>query len=179
MWRTNACFVARRLVVVCFVALLASVVVALALASDTSDGTFSVKRGRGLVWLRIDGSIIGYMARGAIRAYDPDTSDGSGPILKNCSSFADLSDSIPKLNAKKVVCAGTNLRFRLTGGFYSIKITGAGINAAVVGEGKVTLDGSGHAEVGITDGLFSLNDAPYQSLPDERATYSLAGSAGG
>jgi hypothetical protein len=166
-------------VLVCLVALLASIMAGFALARDTSDGTLSVRWGRGLVWLRIDGSVIGQVGRGTIRVYDPDTSDGSGPILKNCDSFADLSDSIPNPNGKKVVCAGTDLRFRLTGGFYRIKITGVGINVAAVAQGKVTLDGSGHAEVAIADGVFSLNDAPYQSLPDDRKTYSLAGSAGG
>lgn len=163
----------------CLVALLALPAAAFALTSDAGDGTLSVKRGKGLVWLRVNGSIIGQLARGTIRAYDPDTSDGSGPILKNCGYFADLSDSTPNPNGKKVVCSGTNLRFRLIGGFYFIRITGIGIYVSAVGQGKVTLNGTGDAAAGIPDGSFSLNDAPYQSLPDYPKTYPLVAPAGG
>ena len=158
--------------------LLAAPVGALAFTSDSSDGTLSVQRGRGYVKLRITGSIIGTLVRGQISAYDPVNDDGSGPVLKNCTHREDLSDDTATPNDTKLLCSGSNLRFRLIGGFYSITIRGVGIYISAVGHGKVTLDGTGD-DTGLPDGVFSINDGPNQSLPDSAKTVVLTAPPGG
>jgi hypothetical protein len=168
----------RRLAFVCLLLLLAVPVAAAAFPGESNDGTLEVDRGKGIVTLRITGSIIGTLARGRISAIDPDASDGSGPILKNCSHREDLSDQTVDPNDVRLLCSGSNLRFRLVGGFYNITIRGYGINVSAVGHGRVMLDGLGD-DTGLPDGVYSFNGAPFQSLPDVVKWFLLAAPPGG
>ena len=128
------------------------------------DGTLSVKRGRGTIALNIRGAMIVRVAKGRITAKDPDITDGSGLGVAGCdNSRVDRSDDFPDVDVVKF-CKGTDLRLRAIGGRYQIAITGSGINLSLVGRGIAVIDGSGGDG---PDGVYSVNDGDYQSLPDE------------
>jgi hypothetical protein len=52
-----------------------------------------------------------------------------------------------------------------------IQLRGTGISISAVGHGQVAVDGTG--ETGVDDGVISIDDQPYESLPDELTTYLL------
>jgi hypothetical protein len=142
------------------------------------DGTLSVKRGKGTVGMKIDGVIIGRLRQGRITAYDPDPTDGSGPILKGCERKRDISDQTINPDDVKVLCSGNDIRFRLIGGKYMIQIRGSGIFLSAVGHGMVYFDGRGDI-TGEPDGVYSLNGDPYESLPDVPTQLPLQAPPGG
>ena len=50
-----------------------------------------------------------------------------------------------------------------------------------MGQGYATLDGAGNDPTipGTFDGMYSVNDGPYRSLPDDLHTVTLGAPAGG
>ena len=163
-------------------ALLVLVVAAPAVAAvvprDSDDGTLSVKHARGtVVFNPIRGVVIGRFDRGKIFIKDPYPDDGDGPAVWGCSHRRDLSDQTPSPDDLLLVCSGTDVRFRLVGGVYRMKVVGVGISLSAVGRGVVTLDGRGDG-TGTPDGVYSINDQPYRSLPDYAEDFTLAASPG-
>ena len=77
------------------------------------------------------------------------------------------------------VCRGNYLRFRAIGGRYQISIRGTGIYLSAVGHGYAILNGAGDDSAVQSDGAYSLNDAPYKSLPDFGATVDLVAPVAG
>lgn len=131
-----------------------------------ANGTLSIREGRGLVQLSARGSMTGRV-RGRITVTDPTPYDSKRPVVYGATR------TIYK-NEKTVVYVGRNVRFRLIGSLYSIRIEGRAIFMSAIGRGQGRLDGEGNAEEGIFfDGVWSLNEEPYQSLPDDATNFEL------
>lgn len=149
---------------------------AVLVSGGTGDGALSVKSGIGKVTLYpFNGAAVGRVAHGKIVLTDPIADDGIGSQVWGC----DNSPGGLAINATTIVCSGENLRFRAAGGKYRIFIRGSGIFLSAVGHGVVTLNGDGDGPLVASDGLFSINDSAYRSLPNEPRPYQLAAPPGG
>jgi hypothetical protein len=149
------------------------IVPAVALAGDSAgdDGTLSVRSGKGLVGLNLSrGATIGRLGKGRLTVDDWVDTDNTRIDFWGCELTRDIDENT-------TVCAGTYIRFRIIGNRYRLKLTGRGIFLSAVGQGTVTLNGSGDPDLGIyRDGVYSLNGDPYRSLPDDSETFQLAPS---
>ena len=145
--------------------LVAACTVPLALAASPNDGTLSVKRGRGMIALKLRGTVIGRVnTNGRVQIRDFKPFDGNDPQL-TCKPR-------PRhLSAGVTVCTGRNIAFRVDDGRFNVNVRGNGISISAIGRGPVDVDGSG--ETGVDDGTMSIDNAPYQSLPDTLTTYYL------
>jgi hypothetical protein len=147
------------------IALLAAFTVPLALAADTpSDGTLSVKRGRGALVLKLKGTVIGHVKNGRVQVTDFRPLDGNDPQF-TCRS------RVRHIGARLSVCKGRNIGFRVENGRFNVNVRGNGIWISAVGRGQVTVDGAG--DLGVPDGVMSVDAAPYESLPDTSTTLFL------
>jgi hypothetical protein len=144
--------------------------VAFAFVADDNDGTLSVKAGVGRVNVNFSGAAVGRLGHGRITANDPVPSDGAGVLFWGCSKLRDTS-------ASTTICSGDNIRFRAIGGKYVILVRGSGIYLSVVGHGTVAIDGGGGNPL-VADGVYSLNDKPYRSLPNSLTVFTLAAPLG-
>lgn len=130
------------------------------------NGTLSIREGRGIVQLNARGSITGRL-RGRITITDPTPFDAKRPMVYGATKTTCKS-------AKKVVYQGRNLRFRLIGAQYTIRLEGRAIFMSAIGRGKGMLDGDGDVQQGIFyDGVWSLNEEAYHSLPDGLTRFEL------
>ncbi len=146
------------------VLLLAAFTVPAALSADTpSDGTLSVKRGRGVVVLKLKGTVIGRVTNGRVQVKDFRPFDSNGPVFTGCK--------LKRPSLGVTVCQGRNVGYRVADGRFNTNIRGSGISISAVGRGTVMLDGTG--EQGLADGVMSVDDQPYQSLPDVATTLTL------
>jgi hypothetical protein len=148
------------------VTLLVGLTVPLALAADTpGDGTLSVKRGRGAAVLKLKGTVIGRVKSGRIQIRDFRPFDPNDPQI-TCKPR-------PRHNITTGMwtCKGRNMGFRVADGRFNVNVRGSGIWISAVGRGPVALDGVG--DLGLPDGQFSIDDAPYESLPDFSTTFFL------
>jgi hypothetical protein len=162
----------RRLVwLTALACMLAAPAAGFALADD-ADGTLSVKAGIGKVYLNFNGSAVGRVQRGSILVTDPVAGDGIGFDFSNCDVEKDRTDTT-------TFCRGTNLHFRAIGGKYQILVRGTGIYLSAVGRGQVALDGRGEYPTVDSDGVYSLNDGAYKSLPNFGLILPLAPPSGG
>jgi hypothetical protein len=164
----------RRLVVFTLLALALVVpAVALAVVDGADDGSLSIRNGTGKMLLSpFNGTTIGRIAHGRVVVTDPLFGDGAGVDFWGCEKRDDKSDVT-------IVCSGDNIRFRAVGGKYRIFVRGVGIYLSAVGHGSVLIDGRGDDPSVNYDGVFSLNDGSYRSLPNAPQTYTLAAPAGG
>ncbi len=143
----------------------AMLAVPVALSADTpGDGTLSVKRGRGTITLMFTGTVIGRIS-GKIKVKDFKPLDGVEPKLVGCKPRV----RHPLFGVS--VCQGRGVSFRILDGRYRVQVRGVGIFLSAVGHGNVTVDGNG--DLGVNDGVMSLNDQPYESLPDFPTTLPL------
>ena len=138
-----------------------AVLVALALPAASaarnqgaSDGTLSVRDGRGTITISVRGGVIGSFARGSVRISDPIDGDGTGPIVTG-------DEWSTERDATTSTWGGTKVRFRIIGGSFRIVVRGRGINLSLVGKGNVTLDGAGTLD----DGSYSVNGGEYLPMP--------------
>jgi hypothetical protein len=143
----------------------AMLAVPVALGGDApGDGTLSVKRGRGSIDLKFKGSVIGRITgRVFVRDFRPQ--DDTVPQLVGCK---------PRVRHPLTgvsTCKGRNVSFRILDGRYRVILHGTGIFLSAAGYGSVTVDGIG--DEGVNEGMMSLNDQPYQSLPDNPETFPL------
>ena len=73
-----------------------------------------------------------------------------------------------KLSETRTSYSGNDLRFRVIGGFFRVKVAGTGIDISTVATGAATLaDG--------TSGSYSVGGGPFQSMPGVRTAVSLGG----
>lgn len=149
-----------------FAVLVALALPAASLARDqgASDGTLSVRDGRGTITISGRGGVIGSFARGSVTISDPVEGDGTGPIV--------TGDDFPPIekNDTTTTWRGTKVRFRIIGGSFRIVVRARGVNLSLVGTGKVTLDGAGTGD----DGSYSVNGGDYLAIPGFSLPFQLS-----
>jgi hypothetical protein len=155
----------RTLLIVVLAAALA--VPATLSAATATDGTLSVKRGRGTIVLKFKGTAIGRLANGRVRITDKTPFDEQSPQFRHCRRLL-----YPTLST--TVCIGRYISFRALDGRYVVRVQGSGIYLSAVGRGTVMVDGVG--DQGLPDGVMSIDDSPYESLPDYPTTFDLGTS---
>jgi hypothetical protein len=151
----------RRLLVLTLLLLASTVPLALAGVTPT-DGTLSVKRGKGAVTLKVTGTIIGHVNNGRVQIRDFRPNDGNDPQW-SCKRH--------RISRQVSYCKGRNLGFRVEDGRFTVIVKGTGISISAVANGQVEIDGIG--DTGVSDGVMSIDNEPYQSLPDFLTTFYL------
>lgn len=137
-----------------------------------SSGTLSIREGRGSVQLDARGSMTGRL-NGRLTVTDPRPFDSKRPIVYGAAKTI-------YRNAKTTVYQGKNVRFRLGGGRFVIRMEGKAIFLSAIARGTGTVDGLGDPSADVFyDGVWSLNDEPYHSLPDDPTTFELAAPTAG
>ena len=107
---------------------LSACTVPLALAAGPpTDGTLSVKRGRGAVTLKVTGTIIGRVANGRVQIRDFKPGDGNDPQW-SCKRH--------RISRQVSYCKGRNLGFRVEDGRFTVNLKGTGISISAVGHGR-------------------------------------------
>ena len=139
---------------------------ALAASESVEDGTLAVKNGRGFVKLEVTGVVIAQIDAGRITVEDREAERGTTPRVRGAERLRVLSET-------KRRWMGSDMRVRLVGGDWKVTIFGRGIDLSVVGQGAITIHGRGDEQAIVEDGTYSLNDAPWRSLPDEPKTFQL------
>jgi hypothetical protein len=151
----------RRLLLPALVAALVVPAAALATSRAVDDGTLVVKNGDGFVFVSGRGAIIGSCDQCRVRTYDPDPDDGTGPIVAGAEDHADVSEGVD-------LYTGTDVRFRMIGGAFKVRITGSGIDLGVVAKGWGRIKASDS-----NTGWYSLNGGDRRQLPDEIQKFTL------
>jgi len=137
-----------------------------------SNGTLSIREGRGIVQLDARGSMTGRL-NGRLTVTDLRPFDSKRPVVYGATKTI-------YRNAKTTVYQGKNVRFRLSGARFVIKMDGKAIFLSAIARGTGALDGAGDASANVFyDGVWSLNDEPYHSLPDDPTTFELAAPTAG
>jgi hypothetical protein len=159
----------RKLLILCLIAL-AIPATAFSRASAPlppgANGTLSIREARGVVSLYARGSMTGRL-NGRITITDAKPYDARRAIVYGATR------TIYK-NEKTTVFQGRNLRFRAIGALFQIRAEGKAIFVSALARGRVTLDGAGDVNQNIFyDGVFSLNEEAYRSLPDDPTTFDL------
>jgi hypothetical protein len=144
--------------------LLAVPAAALAIGSGPGDGTLAVNGGAGSVSIAARGALIAQLDRGKVILEDPDAKEGKPPVVWGFENKKDLTDT-------KALYSGTDLRFRVIGGFFRVKVIGSGMDLSVVGKGSVTL---GPTLGLLTLGTYSLNGGFVLPFPDEVTSLQLS-----
>ena len=108
------------------------------------------------VVLSRDGGMYGQVARGRIRVTDYRRGGDTEVDLRGC-------DRWQRVNALTVTCSGRDLRFQIVDGRWRAAIRGAGIDAAAVIDGSVTLAGS--------RGTYSIEGEDEESWPRDPNTF--------
>ena len=158
----------RKLLVLLVVALVLPVAAYSQLRA--SNGTLSVREARGVVQLDARGTMTGRL-NGRLTITDPRPFDSKRPLVYGAKKTI-------YRNARTTVYQGKNLRFRLSGARFVIRMDGKAIFLSAIAHGTGTLDGLGDPAANVFyDGVWSLNDEPYHSLPDAATPFELAAPA--
>lgn len=154
----------RRLLPFALLVMLALPAASAAREHGPTDGTLSVRDGRGFVMVSGRGAAIGSFFRGSVTITDPVDGDGTGPIV--------MGDDFPpkERDADTTMWRGTRVRFRIIGGYFSIRVQARGINVSFVGKGTVKLNGADTGD----DGDFSVNGGPLTPIPGFPLSFPLA-----
>ncbi len=165
----------RRLLVSCALLALAFPAGALAYVS-ADDGTLVVRNGTSddpttavVRLVAFHGAAFGGVDAGKIVIDDLTPGDAYAPKVTG----ADSSHLVPG-DATKRVWLGSNMRFRVDGGSYTVSVYGAGVDVNAVGQGKAWLQGSATSPAG--DGRYSINGNDSKSLPALGSWFTIAGS---
>jgi hypothetical protein len=152
----------RFLLFLGLVAMLA--VPAVVTAASRVDGTLSVKRGRALINIKLQrGTVIGRMAKWTIRIRDLGPFDNSIPQIHHCR--------LRYPNSTTIACTGKKIVFRAVDGRFVMRLNGSGIFLSAVGRGNVTITGA--ANPTFPNGVMSVDNGPYQQIPDFETSFSL------
>jgi len=131
------------------------------------NGTLSIREGRGVVQLDARGSMTGRL-NGRLTVTDTKPFDAKRAVVYGATKTI-------YRNAKTTVYQGKNVRFRLGGARFVIRMEGKAIFLSAIARGTGTLDGNGDPAANVFyDGVWSLNDEPYHSLPDDPTPFELA-----
>jgi hypothetical protein len=133
----------------------------------SNDGALSVKNADGRVVIIGKGVVIGRFDKGQVTIKDPNPFDGVPPIVTG----ADFTQSLGERTTRY---SGSNVRFRIIGGSFSITVFATGIDLSAVGRGMVTLNGAlvrGNFDNG--DATYAVNGDPPQPFPSFQLTFPL------
>jgi hypothetical protein len=134
-----------------------------------ANGTLSVRDGKGMVQLSSRGTVIGRVERGRIVVTDPRPFDARRPLVLG-------ADTVKRSrNRKTTTYIGRNLRLRSTSGYFHVRLLGNGIQLSAVGRGRGLIQGQPDDPTTgpVNDGVWSLNDEEYQSLPEDVTGFDL------
>ena len=121
-------------------------------ASGTGSGTLSVKSATGTVAVAARGVLLGHCDRCTVTITNPNPTDGSSRVVQPLSVLrTPISDT-------RTAYQGNDLRFKLIGGFFRVRIVGTGIDVSVVADGNAVLDEG-------TAGTYSRNGDQYLPMP--------------
>ncbi|MDQ3822343.1 MAG: hypothetical protein M3321_03780 [Actinomycetota bacterium] len=151
----------RRVVFACALFALSVPAVTFAAGGADGDGTLVVRNGTGVMHIAAKGTIIGSCDKCTIWIDDPAEGDGSGPIVTGFEGKQDLTDT-------KSRWSGSDVRFRLIGGFSRTRVRGNGIDLYVVGRGSVTVRGFFN-----NVGTYAVDGGERRQLPFEPLTFQL------
>lgn len=157
----------RRLLVPCLLALvIPATAYTRAAPPPAANGTLSIREARGIAQLDVRGSMTGRL-NGRLTITDPKPYDAKRPVVYGATKTIYRSE-------KTTIFQGKNLRFRLIGALFQVRLQGKGMFVSAIGRGKGVLDGAGDVTANIFyDGVWSLNDEPYKSLPDDPSSFEL------
>jgi hypothetical protein len=162
----------KSFALICVLAVLVMTGTAAAARPDgNNDGALSVKNADGRVIIVGKGVVIGRFDKGQVTVRDPNPNDGVEPIVTGADSTANINDKTTRYS-------GTNLRFRMIGGSFTINVFGTDIDLSAVGRGMVTLNGT-IARNTATDATYAVNGDPPLPFPAYTLTFPLAPNAPG
>ena len=162
----------RKFLILCLAALASPAASFARNAPPANNGTLSIREARGIVQLNARGSMTGRL-NGRLTITDPRPYDVKRAIVYGATR------TIYK-NEKTTIFQGKNLRFRAIGAQFRIRAEGKAIYVSALARGSVLLDGAGDPSANIFyDGVFSLNDEEYQSLPNDPTPFDLVASPSG
>jgi hypothetical protein len=147
--------------------------------APTDDGTLVVKNATNddkrasVVYLnRFNGAIVGQIDQGRLVVTDPDPNDDVVPDVTGAESSHVVSDKV-------TIYSGTDIRFRVVGGTFTLKIYGRGVDVNAVGHGAVTLASSFTT---LKRGQYSIDGAPFALLPlpdlGDVSTFTIPSTSG-
>jgi hypothetical protein len=141
----------RKLLVLLLV-LLAVTPAAWAAAGSSGDGALAVTRASGTIFVQGRGVIYGHFDSGTLMVLDYRPDD--------LTSVPAVSSGKSKYSGSSGVYTGTDVRFLLPSGRYTIELIGVRIDASAVGRGNVVVTGLGTFD----DGSFAVNGGKPQPL---------------
>ena len=130
-------------------------------SSAADDGTLSVRNADGVIFVVARGTIIGACDKCKVSIVDPSPDDGAPPVVDGAETHKDLSDT-------RDLYSGTDVRFRLVGGLFKIKVSGYNVDLGVVAKGWGRIQAYDS-----NTGTYSVNGGPRRLLPDEREVFTL------
>ena len=152
----------RRVLFACAFIALAVPAATFASRSADGDGTLVVRNASGVINIAATGTVIGSCARCTIWIDDPKPGDGSGPIVTGFEGKrAGITDTKSRWD-------GTDVRFRLIGGFSRTRVRGLGIDLYAVARGSVTV-----RAWPTNDGTYAVDGGERRQLPLEPLTFQL------
>jgi hypothetical protein len=151
----------RKLLVLAVAAALAVPAFAWGAARALDDGTLSVKNGDGVVFVSARGTLIGACDQCRVSIVDPSPDDGAPPVVTGYEDHNVVSDT-------RDLYAGKDVRFRMVGGFFKIRVSGYGIDLAVVAKGWGRIQAYDS-----NTGTYSVNGDPRRLLPADREVFTL------
>ena len=140
---------------------------AAARSGGANDGALSVKNADGRVIIKGRGVVIGRFDKGQVTINDPNPNDGTKPIVTGADSTQSLGDRTTRYS-------GSNIRFRIIGGAFSVNVFGTDIDLSAVGRGMVTLNGSIAKGNDNGDATYAQNGDPPEPFPTWPLTFPLA-----
>jgi hypothetical protein len=145
---------------------------AAARSGGPNDGTLTVKDGDGRIVIIGKGAVIGRFDKGQVTIKDPNPNDGIGPIVTGADVTQSLTDKTTRYS-------GSNVRFRMIGGPFSLTVFGTDIDLSAIGKGMITLNGTlGGRGNSDNDGTYAVNGGVPQSFPNFLLTFPLQAQTG-
>src|SRR5690348_10760006 len=141
----------RKLLVLLLV-VLAAPAAALAASAGAGDGSLAVTHASGTIFVQGRGVIYGHFDSGTLMVLDYKPDD--------LTSVPAVSGGKSKYSGSSGVYTGTDVRFLLPSGRYTIELIGVRIDASAVGRGNVVVTGLGTFD----DGSFAVNGGKPQPL---------------
>jgi len=138
---------------------------ALADRRQAGDGSLVVSdaSARSIV-LKGNGLVFGHIQQGTLTVQSYSAADTNAP---------QISGAVPRIVGNTVVYAGSDIRFLLPNGRYSLRIDGTGIDISAVGRGSIVAAGLGT----IFDGTLSVNNGKPQALGVVTASATFNGAS--